>query len=215
MSTPAERAAISAILKKIPAPATIMDLGAYQGEDSAWMITACSYPPAPRCIMVEADKRNFDVLKQNFTAFWGVRAVMHHAAIADHTGTCEIYLCDNREGPENGSSSIRKPTGHLHHFPRFEFKRTETINCYTLDDLFEREELDHIDVLWADLQGAENQLIAGGQRALAKTKWLFIEAEEVEMYEGQSVRPDLLAMLPGWTVAQEFDYNLLLRNEHC
>jgi hypothetical protein len=42
---------------------------------------------------------------------------------------------------------------------------------------------------------------------------MMIEAEpEVELYEGQALKPELLAMLPDWKVLQDFGYNVLLWN---
>ncbi len=76
------------------------------------------------------------------------------------------------------------------------------------------EQIESVDLLWVDIQGAERDMIAGGQRTLKNTRYLFIEAEEQQFYEGQAVRPELLAMLPGWEVIGEFDYNLLLRNQN-
>jgi len=81
-----------------------------------------------------------------------------------------------------------------------------------LDSIFESEWLTKIDLLWVDIQGAENLMIAGGKTALSHTRYLFMEVENVELYEGEALKTDLVALLPGWTVLQEFEYNVLMVN---
>ena len=69
-----------------------------------------------------------------------------------------------------------------------------------------------IDLLWCDIQGAENLMIAGGQKALQHTRYLVMEAGTVELYEGESLRPELISMLPGWKVLREFEDNVVMQN---
>lgn len=210
MSTNAERAAVSGILQRCEDPC-IVDLGSHQGEDAQWMHDACL--SVPRIVLVEADPRNAAWIRDiPLAALDGVTVI--EAAIAAHTGTCTFHGCDNQAGQSYGSGSIRKPTGHLEHFPWCTFPHVKEVPCFTLDDIFKNEQLDHIDVLWVDIQGAERDMIAGGKHALSRTRFMMIEAEEVEFYEGQAKRPELLSMLPGWEVVGVFGENLLMRNEN-
>ncbi len=55
-------------------------------------------------------------------------------------------------------------------------------------------------------------MICGGKRALLRTRYLFMEVEGVEMYQGQALREDLLNMLPGWRLIEDFGQNVLLLN---
>lgn len=210
MASELERAAVSKILQTCANPC-IVDLGAHHGEDSEWMAGAAGAGVVkPIIIMVEADRQNYEMVaatacRLNAISIWG--------AIASHTGHCPFWVCNTPEG--RGSGSIRKPTGHLKEKPWYDFRLAEDdIPCFTLDDLFAKECLDHIDILWVDIQGAENSMVAGGQKALKHTRYLFLEAEKRILYDGQSIREDLLAMLPGWTVIGDFDFNLLLRNDN-
>jgi hypothetical protein len=50
----------------------------------------------------------------------------------------------------------------------------------------EENDISFIDFIWADVQGAEEDLILGGLDTLRKrTKYLFTEYNNSEMYEGQ------------------------------
>ena len=83
--------------------------------------------------------------------------------------------------------------------------------CWSLDHLtYSLGIFGEIDMLWVDIQGAERDMIAGGQNALSRTRYLFIEAETTELYEGMALRDELLTLLPGFKVIEEFEYNLLL-----
>jgi FkbM family methyltransferase len=209
MSTAAEQAAIRKILQACDKP-VIVDLGAHLGEDSRWMYD-CVADKNPRVIMVEADPDNYN----RVLAHWHPRppAIAIPGAVASYTGTCVFHLCDNDQQQARASGSIRKPTGHLKYFKWCKFDRKQEVLCYRLDDLFHHQGVDHIDVLWVDVQGAERDVIAGGAVALSRSRYMMIESEEVEFYEGQALRPELLALLPGWKVIETFDYNLLLQNE--
>jgi len=71
-----------------------------------------------------------------------------------------------------------------------------------------------VDLIWCDIQGAERLMIAGGQRTLSKTRWLLVEADAVEMYEGQAVRAQFDGLLPDFWAIDEWpeNANVLFRN---
>ena len=61
----------------------------------------------------------------------------------------------------------------------------------TLDDLCIEENLERIDLLKIDVQGAEKSLLAGARQALRRTKYLQIEILFVEHYRGCALFPEL------------------------
>ena len=84
--------------------------------------------------------------------------------------------------------------------------------CVSLDDLFSQFGLEKIDLLWVDIQGSERDMIKGGQAALKKTRYCFMEVESIPLYEGEALKPELLSLMQGWDLVGEFEYNVLLRN---
>jgi FkbM family methyltransferase len=211
MSTNAEIEAVSRILHSLDAP-VIYDLGAYCGEDSEMMREACGQSHTLN-VIVEPDPRNMQVIRDSRR---GVRTLLVEAAIADRTGFLNWYpAIDKRnEGMRSGSGSIRKPTQHKRLFPDIQFGAPAPMPCWSFDHLALSctGPLVPIDLIWADLQGAERDMIAGARFALGHARYLFIEAEETQLYEGQATRAELLAMLPQFRVIGEFDYNLLLEH---
>ena len=52
-----------------------------------------------------------------------------------------------------------------------------------------------IDFLWADIQGAEGEMIRGGQKALSATPFLYTEYSNDELYEDQVSLCEILGLL--------------------
>ena len=210
MATEQEQKAVIAALKGKEFP-VILDLGAHHGEEYEWLSRCCGR--LGQYIAVEADPRNAEVLR---SFLWKEpRTLVIPSAIAESNGTATLHLCDNTADQAKGSSSIHRPTGHLQHFPWCTFEQTVTVTTVTLDFLCETSLPDEIviDLLWVDIQGSERDMIAGGTETLKRTRYIMIEAEEVEFYEGQALKPELLALLPDFEVAEDFGYNVFLRRK--
>jgi len=192
------------ILKDLQRP-VVLELGAHYGVDTCVMYDACSDPVY---IAVEPDPRVFQVLIE---AVGSRNALLVEKAISDHVGEAVLHLC---ESESLASSSIRAPKEHLTCFPWITFERDLAVECLTLDALAEQQGLDYVDLIWSDLQGAERDMIAGGQRTLAMTKHLILECDRVEMYEGQITRDEIMGYLPDFELIDEWpdSANLYLRN---
>ena len=201
MASVLERELIIRLLSDTPLP-VIVDLGAYIGDEFDWLRGIFDMG---HYVGVEADPRNVARFRDRHPG-----AIVIEAAVAALDGLVTFHQCDNAVGQGIGSGSIRPPKKHLEFFPWCKFEKTIQVQGYTLDTLC--GSYPPIDLLWVDVQGAERDMIAGGTKTLARTRYMMIEAEEHEFYEGQAVRPDLLAMLPDWEVVQEFDFNVFLKN---
>jgi FkbM family methyltransferase len=111
-------------------------------------------------------------------------------AVGARNGTIEFNQSGGYEWIDpNGwdhSGSIRKPKNHLKIWPSVTFNKTIAVDLIRLDDwslkaIGPRE----IDFIWADVQGAEIDLIQGGASTLARTKFFYTEFSDEECYEGQ------------------------------
>jgi FkbM family methyltransferase len=192
----------------------VIELGACHGEDTRGIYGACR--PAPGLYLaVEADPRNLDALHKLASGRPFLEVV--HAAISDHNGTALLYKADGdwKTGRGTGSSSIRRPTLHLETWPDITFSGSEEVPATTLDALVDARGITEVDLIWCDIQGCERDMIAGGQRTLARTRWLLIEADKLPYYDGAAVRDEMPGLLPGWELVTEWpeDANMLFRNQ--
>jgi FkbM family methyltransferase len=202
-----EYTAIQQVMRTLRSPC-IVELGAHTGEDEATLRAACN--ESVHYIMVEPDPRNCQHILDREPTSRTRRLII--AAVTDKDRAwAPFHFSDNIKTGDHGSGSVRTPTGHLE-MDWIKFRQAGAVQTRTLDSIFESEWLTKIDLLWVDIQGAENLMIAGGQAALRHTRYLFMEIEKVELYAGEALRDELYAMLPGWELLQEFEQNALLWN---
>lgn len=185
----------------------VVELGAHRGEDEGW-IRQC-FHDAVRYVMVEPDIHNaLRIIEQ------GIHPSRHVvvAAITSQDGDVDFHASLDGNSDMRGSGSIRAPLRHTELFPHIQFPETMKVPGLTLDTLFHREWLSKIDLLWVDIQGAERDMIEGGSKALSHTRYLFIETETSELYAGMALKTELIGLLPGWELIEEFEDNCLLHN---
>lgn len=210
---------------------TILEIGAHWGQDS---LEFRRLFPAAEIWMFEPDPRNIFRIKKS-----GIdkAATLIEAAIGDIDGETEFLLSSGappRDSayfdpkappvPWSFSSSLKKPVKHLENVPWVKFDQRAKVKVMKLDTFYSQSGFASqtgsdgkpgrgIDFIWADVQGAEDQMIAGGQQALARTSYLYTEYANEELYEGQINLAEILKRLPGkWDVLADYGDDVLLRN---
>jgi FkbM family methyltransferase len=182
-------------------PKLFLELGANNGSDTSWMAGI----PNVTIHAFEPDARVSFPSLPNVT--------LHRKAVGNFNGTTfffpsEINMATNKEW--HFSSSIKKPKDHLIHHP-ITFGTTIAVEETTLDTFC--ESLGPIDFIWADIQGAEKEMIQGGPKTLAKTKFLYTEFSNEEMYEGQVGLQEILRMLGTYEIVELYPCDVLLKNQ--
>lgn len=196
---------------------TIIECGAHDGSDS--MNLRRTFPDA-MIACFEPDPRNIETIKQR-----GIHQIVGivPAAVGDRDGNATFHLSSanlEKKCPEwirnaqwSGSSSLKKPVGHLTEHPWCEFNTAIEVPVMRLDTFRQRAGIGPVDLLWADVQGAEDLLIAGAPETLAATSYFYTEYSEVETYERQIGLQEILARLPGrWELLHRFPHDALFRN---
>lgn len=201
---------LSELLPTIPNP-IVFEIGApgdTTGDIYNKLQTGCKY------YAFEADPRNFVPLCE----FRGEGFFPLNIAVGATCGETTLYMSGGLH-PENGtdwhlSSSIRKPKLHLDAHPWCNFDQQKTIPITTLDVFCRANDIDHIDFIWCDIQGAERDMISGAKKILDNTYYMFIECDKQEYYEGQMVKDELLNSLPQFEIIHDYDTDVLLRNKN-
>lgn len=179
---------------------TFLELGSHQGTDTEWLAEI----PDVTVHAFEPDPRNQQPPRQN--------VILNQAAIADRDGHAPFILSKAGWGQEwTYSSSIKIPKNHLQRYP-VTFGETIQVDIVTLDTIRRERNLDIVDFIWADIQGAEEEMILGGRETLTRTRYLYTEYSDEELYEAQITLDQILAMLPRFRVVELWSDNVLLEN---
>lgn len=89
-------------------------------------------------------------------------------------------------------------------------ERIVNVPAISLDDLFQQEQIEQIDLMKVDIQGAERMLIQGGQQALKRVRLIYIEV----LFETESPTTALMGELHQLLTALGFRLRLLHRFRH-
>lgn len=186
---------------------TIFEIGVHHMED-----TPRIKPPESNFYAFEPDPRNVQFIKDhNLAEIYNVKFFDY--AIGDTTGLVDFYLSDGLGGRVGWSfsSSMREPTGHLIMHPWCTFQTKTIVQSITLDDFCKEQSIDFIDFIWMDVQGCEDLVFQGGRKTLSKTKYLFTEFANEELYKDEKNLETLLNILgPSWSIQQQFTNDVLL-----
>ena len=142
-------------------------------------------------------------------------------AISSIDGETEFHMSNGLPSPDweetlpggwDMSGSIRTPKGHLEMYPWCTFEKSIKVRTNTLDMWCDKEGVKAIDLIWADVQGAEVDLIMGGMATLDQTRYFYTEYCDQELYEGQISLRQILKLLPDFKVLYRFSGDVLLKN---
>jgi len=199
----------------------ILEIGCNDGTDTKRMLEAF---PQARIYCFEPDPRALARF-----AVKDSRVVLVPMAVGNENGTTRFYPSEGLPSPlpapeaaavaarlPHGwdlSGSIRRPKLHLTQYPWCQFGAPVKVPIIRLDTWAATMSEERIDFIWADVQGAEVDLIQGGLDTLRRcTRFLYTEYNQRELYEGQVGLERILELLPEYDVVTRFSDDVLLRH---
>lgn len=198
-------------------PKILLEIGAHFGTETQ---TFRNLLPESEIIAFEPDPRNIKILKER-----GIDKIckLEEFAISNKNGNLEFYLssgdCSHWSGDPllntkdwSASSSLKKPKVHLDFHKWIEFKEKIEVPAIRLDD-YEPIKDKIIDFIWMDVQGAEDMVFNGAVETLKRTKYLYTEYNNQEMYEGQLNLEQTIKILgSNWEIVHIYADDILLKN---
>jgi autotransporter strand-loop-strand O-heptosyltransferase len=198
----------------------VLEIGSHFGTDT---IELKKILPKSTIFCFEPDPRNIKITKE----IWGDETVgeLFEVAVSNFNGKTKLNLSsgdcsfwtDNKLISKNdwsASNSIKKPIKHLEHHPWVKFNEEIEVDCIKLDD-FNPLSGKIIDFIWMDVQGAEDLVIEGSRELLKRTKFLYTEYNNEELYENQLDINGILNLLgEDWQLIEIFDNDILLKNKN-
>ena len=188
-------------------PCVVIELGAATGDDTDVLWQAAG---GEECRYVAVDP-DVDNESEFLRSHLGKPIHFIHAAASDRNGLATFH----GSFPYRGSGSIKKPVLHLSEFPDIGFPeyRKAMVPTVTLDEITDKFGFQTIDLIWCDVQGAEDLVIDGAKNALSSCQYFYTEYYDTKMYEGQLTCAEIHKRLPGsWKIIEKWEDNILFEN---
>lgn len=192
------------------------EVGANDGQDTQRLNLSCKnlhvFEPDVRAF-AKLTKRKFlgGVFLNNIALGSCVGSAQFHVSSG-----CRPYKYDySVDGEWDKSGSLRAPKIHLKAHPWCKFDSTINVLVDTVDNYCQVKGIKIIDFLWADVQGAEEDLIRGGASMLGSgaIKYFYTEYSDAQLYDGQLTFNELCALLKGYKVVHRFPGDVLFEWE--
>jgi len=153
--------------------------------------------PDARIVAIECNPATLDKCRRNLAP--EPRITLVDKAINAHTGRCAFHPIDQartitswKDG-NPGASSLFVATGD---YPVETYFQNEVeVDCTRLDDLCERLQIEAIDLIWMDLQGAELIALQSAGALLEKVRYIYTEVSHRPIYKGQCMFDEVDAFL--------------------
>lgn len=172
-----------------------------------------------RYFAFEPDSRNYNKIinNPNFPiSKSGVELVKK--ALHSKTGEFNLFTSSGKaEGNPNEydcCSSLLEPNEVTKLYPFLKFDN-EMVNCITIDDICKERDIEHIDFIYADIQGAEVEMIKGAKEMMSKVKFMFLEkSDKHRLYGNQPLTDELINVMKenNFEVANDYDCDILFYN---
>lgn len=188
----------------------ILEIGANCGQSTAEFI---KYFPEAKIYCFEPDPRAIQKFRKNIQS---ENVVLIESAVGANTGHVMFHQSCGAESIDpdgwDHSGSIRKPKTHLEVWPWVRFEKQIPVPMIKLDDWASNLELEHVDFIWADVQGAESDLILGALKTLEITDYFYTEYSDDEWYEGQINFATLSSLLFNFELVKKYKNDALFSN---
>lgn len=188
----------------------ILECGANRGRTTR-NILECF--PRAKVFCFEPDPRSvaeFKINHQNSTC------MLIEAAVSDVDGIVtfnQSYRIGEGSHVHCDSSTIKDTSNHQKLYSWLRYKDPIQVKSIRLDTWRKENGIEDIDFIWADVEGAEEELIKGAQETLAHTRYFYTEFSNTQAHNDEITLTEILELLPDFTVVNCWQYDVLLRNE--
>jgi FkbM family methyltransferase len=197
---------------------TIFEAGCARGEDTIEFLMAFSDTENLNIFCMEPDSRNIPVFKSTIN---DPRVHFFEGVVGDVDGEVEFNISTKSfiTGQELIlSSSLRKPGKDIYKLWPSLFQNENNfsptiVKSVRFDTFVKENNIDHIDWIHLDIQGAEDLFINGGLETLnTKVKYFYTEYNNEEVYQGNPNLDKIVSMLPNFSILHDFKTDVLLIN---
>lgn len=165
-------------------PHIICDVGSFDGQEVSRFH---KLQPDAKCYAFEANYQNINAFFAGREEMRGVKVI--NKAVADYDGSIDFNILQQDDEPIDW----RRAAGSLNERTDTHKSQKITVDCVKLDTFFQSV-LDETFILWIDVEGALDRVIAGAKQVLARTIAVRAEVERVQYWEGQKLVDEIVPM---------------------
>ena len=159
----------------------ILDIGSRDGCQS---LELNRWFPHAKIYAFEPVKENYEFTVKNIEKIENIKAYPY--AINNYNGKTKFYEVYNGNV---GASSLLKTTNHWRS-SQWQQKETE-VECIVLADWLKENEINSVDLIWMDVQGAEKIVLDSLKEYLDSVKIIATEVGLEELYHGSTSKQQL------------------------
>lgn len=163
----------------------IFDIGS---RDCIQSIEFYNIFPNAKIYAFECNPNTLPICRTNIEKY-SDRITLVEGAVCDYDGEIKFYPIDQEktitswEDGNPGASSLFKSNGT---YSDEKYVQNEiTVNCHRLDTVMSKYNIEKIDIIWMDLQGAELLALKGLDEFITDVKYIYTEVSHKPIYENQ------------------------------
>jgi FkbM family methyltransferase len=173
----------------------ILELGSRDGLEA---MSLSEYYSNAKIISFECNPATYYLVEQNIANNKNISA--YQIAISDTEGMIDFYQSVHGNP---GSSSIFKKSGKYDYIENMRQNRIQ-VPSTTLKTFLDKNDINNVDIIWADLQGAELKAFDGMGDHINNVKVILTEVEYKEMYDSQPLYEDIKQFLESKGFIEEY-----------
>jgi FkbM family methyltransferase len=175
-----------------PGPRVVFEVGACEGEHTAGYARAF---PRAKFYLFEPLPANCEKIEALLAKESWIPAEMLSIALSDEAGEAEFHISSSREAARtseaNKSSSLMPPRSErARALEWLDFNQSIRVKTDTIDAFCQWRNLEKIDFIHMDVQGAELKVLSGATRMLSRIRAIWMEVAFEKTYEGQPLEPE-------------------------
>jgi FkbM family methyltransferase len=178
----------------------IFEIGSCESEDT---IKYSNLFPNSEIHIFEPNPDNFEKGKKNLIKFNINNVIPNNIAISDNDSDLDFFVSSGAPNGINNddwdygnkSSSLLKPKKVKEYYPWLNFNKKIKVKSNKLSTYCKNKNIEKIDFLHIDAQGAELSILTSAEDLIDKIKIIWLEVELVELYESQPLKSDIIDFL--------------------
>lgn len=185
----------------------ILECGAHDGTTTKEFLKRFPYI---KLFCFEPDPRNVIKFKKNVQ---DNRCKLIEVAISHMNGKILLHQSYASSFEHTDSSTIKQTSNHMKNFPWMLYKEPILVNTMRLDTWREKNNIGDVDFIWADVEGAEEELIKGAIKTLDCTHYFYTEYSNMEIYNNEITLDDIKNLLPNFVMIKCWIKDVLFQNK--